>query len=104
LKTGEYTLAIADTANIRVGLPSKEVSGFVLMYPNPATKSVKLEFPTFGNNTDLAIFSQTGAKVLEIKNIHSGENINISKLPSGTYTVRLTADGDAFFVDKLIVK
>lgn len=104
LKTGEYTLAIADTANIRVGLPNVEVGGFVLMYPNPATKSVKFEFPTFGNNTDLAIFSQTSAKVLEIKNIHSGENVNISKLPSGTYTVRLTADGDAFYVDKLIVK
>jgi len=104
LKTGEYTLAIADTANIRVGLPNVEVGGFVLMYPNPATNSVKLEFPTFGYNTDLAIFSQTGAKVLEIKNIHSGENVNISRLPSGTYTVRLTADGDTFFVDKLIVK
>ncbi|MBR4804380.1 MAG: T9SS type A sorting domain-containing protein [Bacteroidales bacterium] len=104
LKTGEYTLAIADTANIRVGLPSKELGGFVVMYPNPATNSVKLEFPTFGNYTDLVIYSQTGAKILEIKNIHSGESVNISKLPSGTYTVRLTADGDAFFVDKLIVK
>ena len=104
LKTGEYTLAIADTANIRVHLNSKIIDGFVLMYPNPASKSVKVEFQNYGENIDLAIFSQTGTKVLGIKNIHSGENINISSLPSGTYTIRMTIDGETFYADKLIVK
>ena len=104
LKTGEYTLAIADTANIRVSLPADVIGGFVMMYPNPATQTVAIEFPELGGNVDIAIFSQTGAKVLGIKNIHSGEKVNVSKLPSGTYTVRLTVDGEAFFTDKLIVK
>ena len=57
-----------------------------------------------GGSVDMAIFSQTGAKALGIKNIHSGEKVNISKLPSGTYTVTLTVDGETFFADKLIVK
>lgn len=104
LKTGEYTLAIADTANIRVGLPDEIIGGFVMMYPNPAANTLKIEFPELGGSVDMAIFSQTGAKALGIKNIHSGEKVNISKLPSGTYTVTLTADGETFFADKLIVK
>ena len=104
LKTGEYTLAIADTANIRVSLPADVIGGFVMMYPNPTTQTVTIEFPELGGNVDMAIFSQTGAKALGIKNIHSGEKVNVSKLPCGTYTVRLTVDGEAFFTDKLIVK
>lgn len=104
LKTGEYTLAIADTANIRVGLPDEIIGGFVMMYPNPAANTLKIEFPKLGGSVDMAIFSQTGAKALGIKNIHSGEKVNISKLPSGTYTVTLTVDGETFFADKLIVK
>lgn len=104
LKTGEYTLAIADTANIRVGLPDEIIGGFVMMYPNPAANTLKIEFPELGGSVDMAIFSQTGAKALGIKNIHSGEKVNISKLPSGTYTVTLTVDGETFFADKLIVK
>ena len=104
LKTGEYTLAIADTANIRVGLPDEIIGGFVMMYPNPAANTLKIEFPELGGSVDMAIFSQTGAKALGIKNIHSGEKVSISKLPSGTYTVTLTVDGETFFADKLIVK
>ncbi len=105
IKAGEYTLAIADTANIRTNLHNTTLDGNVRIYPNPASKKVTVEFPELKQSCDIAIFSISGAKVLEQKDIRSGSNVDICGLADGTYTIRIaTVDGKSVFTDKLIVK
>lgn len=105
LKTGEYTLAVADTANIRIALHNATQGGEVRIYPNPASKKVTVEFAEQGEVCSMAVFATNGAKVLEQKDIRSGSSVDISGLASGTYTIRIaTADGKSVFMDKLIVK
>lgn len=105
LKTGEYTLAIADTANIRVGLAaiSNNLDGNMRLVPNPTSGKVTVQLPQNISTGTLYVFDASGKMVLKIKEVKNGETIGTSRLPRGTYTVRVKADGQ-MFSDKLIVK
>ncbi len=105
LKTGEYTLAIADTANIRVGMasPTAGTDAKIRLMPNPTSGKVVVQLPENISGGTLYVIDATGKTALKISNIKTVETISTTRLPKGTYTVRVQAGGQ-LFSDKLIVK
>lgn len=67
----------------------------ILIYPNPTTNILNIQ-NLFGNSDyHLRIYNFLGNTVLERSNlflISTKEEINIEKLPTGTYTLELTTD------------
>jgi len=58
--------------------------------PNPATSSLKINFT--GNSetkADLAVYSIEGIRVMHQNSVESGQTLNVSSLPSGTYIISL---------------
>ena len=64
------------------------------VYPNPTTNYINLNFDTPINKLKLEIVSMTGSVLKTIKGTNTNKpRINISNLPSGTYILRIIADG-----------
>ena len=105
LKTGEYTLAIADTANIRVGLPNHNIGlgGKLKLMPNPTDGKVVVHLPYNITNGTLYVIDASGKIMLKTSALSEKTQFSTSNLPKGTYTVKVKADGQQF-VEKLIVK
>lgn len=105
LKTGEYTLAIADTANIRVGLPNHNIGlgGKLKLMPNPTDGKVVVHLPYNITNGTLYVIDASGKIMLKTSTLSEKAQFSTSNLPKGTYTVKVKADGQQF-VEKLIVK
>ena len=88
-----YTFAVtADitlTANFEwIGIIGTEMADFTL-YPNPATDKVTVVSTTKGN-ANIEIFNSIGSLVEKVETKDSKNVIDVSTLPSGIYTIRLT--------------
>jgi hypothetical protein len=59
------------------------------MYPNPVSHTLILDNTLENINTSLAVFNITGQEIIAYKDIPAHFEINMEKLPSGLYTVRL---------------
>jgi hypothetical protein len=70
------------------------------LYPNPAKDIVTIET---NENSSISVFDLSGKKVFEKTNCSGFEQINISNLISGIYSVQIT-NIDEVFTKKLIVK
>lgn len=104
LKTGEYALAVVDTA--RIGTLGAETprKWKIGISPNPASESVKVSVCGGLHGLDLSIYDSEGKTVLRKKGISSEETIDISSLQSGLHIVRILDGGEVVYTDKLIVK
>ena len=71
-------------------------SGFeVGVYPNPTHGSIAINTPTAGL-LDVSILSITGSTVYHNTNFESGQAIDLSKLSSGPYVLRVKAGKGLF--------
>jgi Secretion system C-terminal sorting domain len=59
----------------------------IKMYPNPAKNFISVEYES-ETTEHLEIFNSSGIKVIDTE-ISSGQQLNISKLPSGIYTLHI---------------
>ncbi len=60
----------------------------IILYPNPATTSLTVEFPEFQKNEQMRIYNSIG-KLTKVVNVSSArQQINIEDLPAGLYVVR----------------
>ena len=82
LHVGQYTLAVCDTASLRIANPSNLPA--IKLYPNPSTASFRLDLGGYNKKINAQIFDTTGKKVLEIRNLNDGDTINHHLAP-GTY-------------------
>lgn len=62
------------------------------IYPNPASDYLVIDARNIANNMEIKLFDITG-KALIIKEIKSGEKLNISKLKAGIYFYNISIDG-----------
>ena len=87
LRTGEYTLAVADT-NILSIASDNQHSSFSL-FPNPVHQGdpLTIDVPTKESFT-MRVFDAAGHQVWSKQEVHNGMKINPS-LPSGTYLVTI---------------
>jgi Secretion system C-terminal sorting domain/Ig-like domain CHU_C associated len=79
------------TANLALGTSDFELKG-LMAFPNPASDIV-----TINNNTalsDIAVYNMLGQKLISQKADGESTEINVSKLPAGSYTIKvITAKG-----------
>ena len=83
------------------GIKVKSTSGLnsvkastVTPYPNPATEVLNIRIAN--NNSNLTIYTANGQKILD-KNYNAGiAKINVSYLPAGVYTVRISNKGKVY--------
>ena len=78
----------------------------VNIYPNPFSKSCKIEIEsnTIGENYSILVFNSTGTKVREINNIESATyNFQRKNLPSGIYFYKVKSNNKALTSGKLVI-
>lgn len=68
------------------------------IYPNPASEVLNISLKN-SNVKEVAIYSLTGAKVLEVGDV---ANINISQLSAGMYLVRVMDTNKAVFFKRIV--
>jgi hypothetical protein len=79
---------------------SKDVASLVVS-PNPAANQVKLQYGKHNSNFDVKITDANGVVVYSASHIQTGQQINISNLPSGLYFVTINT-GNQTITKKLI--
>jgi endonuclease I len=85
-----YASAIWDSSSdiLKRGIPGLSV------WPNPAREIISFSIPgQAGGTVSLSIISPTGHRVMEIRNIGSGGEIDISSLSPGIYFAVFQGDG-----------
>lgn len=70
----------------------------VLTYPNPATSDVRVTIPSQWQGKQVAyeVIAQNGQVLMRSQNgaASQTENLNVSKLPTGYYVIRVTCEGE----------
>ena len=86
LFTGQYTLAIVDTALVSIPtLPSTSPKNRLNLFPNPSSgNTLRVEVEGYDKNFDLLFFDTNGKNVLQMNNIKSGDSFTHSLTP-GSY-------------------
>ncbi|WP_343632956.1 PQQ-dependent sugar dehydrogenase [Fluviicola sp.] len=73
-----------------------------LIIPNPAESYIQLA--NYQQADQVSILDLTGKTVLELKNVESGNQIDITKLPTGTYSVEVKYTGNDQVVRSKLIK
>jgi len=106
MQSGTYTVKViisndcgADTLTTSVdafvvGIANIDPAGNLLtLYPNPAKDNVLIESKKEMNMEELTVFNVLGQVVFEDKKVNSNKyQLNVSKLSSGIYTVRINTN------------
>jgi hypothetical protein len=86
--------------HVAVGIESHEASQMVSLYPNPVASALHLQFAQASSGIQISCFSLDGIKVLEE---HTGAvdaggliTLDIRRLPSGVYHLRIRHGDDVF--------
>ncbi|MFO0494087.1 MAG: T9SS type A sorting domain-containing protein, partial [Flavobacteriia bacterium] len=75
---------------LTAGLETKKENNFVV-YPNPSQGSISLKGNL--NNSSAIITDMRGRIMKELKNIHSGQQIDLTDLQHGSYFITIETDG-----------
>ncbi|MBR9919761.1 MAG: DUF11 domain-containing protein [Bacteroidetes bacterium] len=77
----------------------------IMVYPNPFSESALLEVEGIELNAfELTIYDQMGRKIREIKGFGNNIEIRRNDLPTGTYFIRLEAEGRLIGTGKIVVQ
>ena len=71
------------------------------VWPNPAKDQVAIHYENANIFLDATIFDSQGRCVMQSKNIMTGDEINVSSLPSGIYMLQVT-NGKEIGIKKLV--
>lgn len=109
IKRSELTYFLKDTLewgspfDFSVSVAEAERDTGFRLYPNPASDEVRIQTMLPAANMNIDIFDLSGRRVLH-NSLPSGKTVlDISKLPPGVYSVRVTLSGKVF-AQKLIVE
>jgi hypothetical protein len=76
----------------------------MILYPNPATSTVKLQVAGVTGTVNCNIIDMSGRVVYNANiNAEAETTINVSNMPAGAYFVRITNDTFSK-IEKLIIK
>ena len=104
LKTGEYTLAVADTALIKTLNIRDAQTAKIKISPNPATTNLKIQISDNHKPFSLAIYDNAGKLALKKEVVSGNTNLDITTLQKGAYVIQLFDNKEVIYTDKLIVK
>ncbi len=89
---------------IHVGNPTAGVTELnseeLVVFPNPVTDMLSVQFSGNIDNHTVSVYSLIGAEVMKVEK--SKQNIDVSKLPQGTYFLSLTAKDGSKLVRKFV--
>ncbi len=93
---GTHDFFIAEVTNTFTGIEEETEMGTIVVYPNPASNEVTLQFPKAVSNAEICITDLSG-KILQTTNGYAGTNIQISLagLAAGHYLLSVTEEGNA---------
>ena len=93
---GSRDFFIAEVTNTFTGIEEETEMGTIVVYPNPASSEVTLQFPKVVSNAEIRITDLSG-KILQTTNGYAGTNIQISLagLAAGHYLLSVTEEGNA---------
>lgn len=85
---GQYALAVVDTSMLSIDSPDPSAEKMQLkLFPNPSTgHEVRVELPGYDKKFNVIFYDNTGKKMLQMKDVHSGDVIR-HNLPVGIYAV-----------------
>ncbi|MBO4307746.1 MAG: T9SS type A sorting domain-containing protein [Bacteroidales bacterium] len=88
------------------GIAQIDCNSTLRLYPNPATKSVNVEYSISSDNGTLVIYSLTGVVVREkVLNSRQGNvSINVSDLPAGVYFYGIRSKNWNSPIRKLVIR
>ncbi len=64
----------------------------IIIYPNPTAELINVEYPDLKSNTKIEIYNMQGKLMISQKITSTNEQINLSKLASSTYIVKIIED------------
>lgn len=77
------------------GIENAHVSDQVSLFPNPAKNTVTILLPTNGGSIQL--LSEIGQLITEKQVVNSAVDIDISRLPTGVYIIRVQFEGNVVY-------
>lgn len=75
----------------------------IVLYPNPSTGFIALEFQSNNSIQSLSIFSLSGKEMLSLSKPNQLQQIDISHLSDGIYMVNIYTENGAKLIEKLVV-
>lgn len=86
------TSAALTAANLALaGKDTHTMEKNILLYPNPAQSSVRLQFNA--KQARMSIFDAVGRQVAPARIVSNGQTIDVSRLPTGVYLIQLDING-----------
>lgn len=106
LKLGEYTFGNStDTSNVILIKENYKNKVSVTLYPNPAKNNFKIEFKqAIESPHNLCILDIEGKEIFSQKITEKLNVIDISRYTKGTYIIKIEAQNQILYCDKLIIE
>lgn len=95
------TMAVPLSGNVGVE-EVKETS--IRVYPNPTNDFVRLTVEGANTRFELEVFDSNGALIIEKSNVDFPYELNLSKLPSGQYQVRVRNEVNSIDIIRSLIK
>jgi uncharacterized delta-60 repeat protein len=89
----DFALARLIGGDFPVGIPGKLQQGTVKTYPNPVTDKLMVETSSVKTGGNLCIYNIAGEVILNVPVTGSKMSVDVSKLETGIYFVRVTGAG-----------
>ncbi|HEV7779649.1 MAG TPA: zinc-dependent metalloprotease family protein [Chitinophagaceae bacterium] len=94
---GANSATVCYTLRAQLGTASREelliTATKVAAFPNPVTDKVNLDIPGIKGMARITVFDGFGKMVLQSTTANSNSQLNLSKLPSGIYMIKVMNDG-----------
>lgn len=93
--TQTISAMVSYTPNNTVGIDDHNPENTFIIYPNPTTDQISINFEGLNQNTILKIYSTTGKLTKEVS-LTANEKIDVSALSPGIYIAVIQVDGKRF--------
>jgi len=81
----------------------RNMEGWLRVYPNPAYDLLTIDLPGYNGTFNVSVYDLTG-KLWQSGRISSGETIDVSRIPEGTYILSIRDDANNLYRQKLILQ
>lgn len=98
---GPCLQAVTGCELLSTAFEHRNFSGTIRLFPNPSRGQVQLQTPQDGARWQVELWSLDGRLIDQAS--HTGENYDWSKLPGGTYLLKVMRDGKYVFGERLVL-